>query len=117
MTNLLFRDLRVFPMALSQPFLFLLLLLLHHLYPPLLQGLEVVLVHRLQFLHLCIHLVFHYLARGCGYLRPEDAKDNNYLSCLHELLAKDGSHLLHLTCHCQLLAAVSKRMRSDLNSR
>ena len=96
-------------MALRQPLLLLLLLLLHHLDPSLLQSLEVILVHGLQFLHLCIHLVFHQLGGGCENPQKVILR-NPYLGCLHELLAEEGPHLLHLTCHCQVLARVCKSL-------
>ena len=99
-------------MTLSQPLLFLLLLLLHHLDPPLLQSLKVILVHSLQLSHLRVHLVFHDLVGGHDNFPSRLFSSTiKYLSSLHELLAKNGPHLFHLTSHLQILPVLLKKDR------
>ena len=108
--HLLLRDLGVLAVTLSQPLLFLLLLLFHHLNPPLLQSLKVILVHSLQLSHLRVHLVFHDLVGGHDNFPSRLFSSTiKYLSSLHELLAKNGPHLFHLTGHLQILPLLPKK--------
>ena len=110
--HLLLRDLGVLAVTLSKPLLFLLLLLLHHLNPPLLQSLKVILVHSLQLSHLRVHLVFHDLVEGHDNFPSRLFSSTiKYLSSLHELLAKNGPHLIHLTSHLQILPLLLKKDR------